>query len=134
MATKGKTKRKVGAMGRTATRRATKRAPKVAIAVPEGWTVEKGGKAISLQLKTKDFLEAVDVINALAPVAEELDHHPDFHLERWNRLRITTYSHDVGKLTDRDERLAQRISEVLAKRGLEAQPPGGAKTTRSRQG
>jgi 4a-hydroxytetrahydrobiopterin dehydratase len=86
------------------------------ITVPKGWTVDKGGKSMSLQVETKDFLEAVGLINAIAPIAEEVEHHPDFHLERWNQLRVTTYSHDVGKLTERDENLAKRINEVLDRR------------------
>jgi len=87
------------------------------IKVPPRWKLDAGGKAMSLQLVTKDFLEAVNLINAIAPIAEEVEHHPDFHLESWNKLRITTYSHDVGKLTSRDERLAKRINEVLRRRG-----------------
>jgi 4a-hydroxytetrahydrobiopterin dehydratase len=96
--------------------RAFKRAlkPKIDIAVPEGWRMHHGGKRLSIDIKTKDFMEAVGIINKLAAVAEELQHHPDFHLEEWNNLRITTWSHDVGKLTDRDERLAARINEALA--------------------
>lgn len=96
-------------------RRAARRAP---FPLPQGWRLEKGGKSIALQLKTKDFLEALLVINECGQVAEDLGHHPDFHLERWNRLRIVTYSHDVGHLTDRDQRLAERITELAAKRGL----------------
>jgi len=90
----------------------------VGISVPEPWKLDRGGKSISVQVKTKDFLEAVDLIQEIAQVAEELEHHPDLHLERWNHLRVTTYSHDVGKLTSRDERLAGRLSALLAKRGL----------------
>lgn len=97
--------------------RTAKKAAKPPITVPEGWILDKAGKSITRQVKTRNFLAAVDLINELAPVAEELNHHPDFHLERWNHLRITSYSHDVGHLTDRDERLATRINEALAKRG-----------------
>lgn len=96
-------------------RRAARTAP---FPLAQGWKLEKGGKSIALQLKTKDFLEALLVINECAQVAEDLEHHPDFHLERWNHLRIVTYSHDVGHLTDRDERLSQRITDLVAKRGL----------------
>jgi 4a-hydroxytetrahydrobiopterin dehydratase len=84
--------------------------------VPPGWTLDRGGKSMSLRLRTSDFMEAVAIVNAVAPVAERLEHHPDIHLEEWNKLRITTWSHDVGGLTKRDERLAKAISEVLASR------------------
>lgn len=107
-------RRRVGP--RAGTRRA--RAPGPPIAIPEGWSLDPGGKSISIQLKTRDFVEAVDVIGEVRDVAESLQHHPDLHLERWNNLRITTYSHDVGKLTKRDARLAARVNDLLAKRGL----------------
>lgn len=71
---------------------------------------------MSLSLKTKDFLDALDLFRAIGDAAEELEHHPDLHLEEWNKVRIVTWSHDVGKLTERDERLARRINEVLARR------------------
>jgi 4a-hydroxytetrahydrobiopterin dehydratase len=93
-----------------------KRPGKLDIEVPAGWHVDKGGKSMSIALVTEDFLEAVNLINAIAPIAEQLEHHPDFHLEKWNQLRVTTYSHDVGKLTERDEKLARGINEVLEKR------------------
>lgn len=97
--------------------RATRTA-KAPFPLPQGWKLEKGGKSIALDVKTKDFLEALLVINESGQVAEDLEHHPDFHLERWNHLRIVTYSHDVGHLTDRDQRLAERITELVLKRGL----------------
>ncbi|HEX9709115.1 MAG TPA: 4a-hydroxytetrahydrobiopterin dehydratase [Candidatus Thermoplasmatota archaeon] len=97
--------------------RAKKRRPAGApFQLPEGWTLDRGGKSMSFRVRTADFLEAVAIINAVAPVAEELEHHPDFHLEEWNKLRITTWSHDAGGLTARDLRLARRINEVLAGR------------------
>ncbi|HEV8358860.1 MAG TPA: 4a-hydroxytetrahydrobiopterin dehydratase [Candidatus Thermoplasmatota archaeon] len=111
------------ARGRTATR-ARARAPRpraratAGIAVPEGWTLAKDGKSIEIEVRTKDFVEAMDLLLEIGRVAEDLEHHPDFHLERWNHVRIVTYSHDVGKLTERDERLAARITELLDKRGL----------------
>lgn len=85
---------------------------------PKGWTTVDDGKKVEVKVETKDFLEAVDVINELAPVAERLEHHPDIHLEQWNQLRIVSWSHDVGKLTERDERLAKEVQSVLEKREL----------------
>lgn len=86
--------------------------------MPAPWRVDRGGKSISVEVKTKNFIEAVDIVNEIRDVAEHQQHHPDLHIEKWNHLRIRTYSHDVGHLTDRDERLSHRISELLRKRGL----------------
>lgn len=104
----------------TKTRKPAKRAVRSKrpdLEAPAGWKLDKGGKSLSLDLRTKDFLEAVEVITALAPVAEKQEHHPDFHLEKWNHLRITTWSHDVGGLTERDVALAKKINAELKARG-----------------
>jgi 4a-hydroxytetrahydrobiopterin dehydratase len=84
--------------------------------VPEGWRVE--GERMSTEVETKDFLDALDLFEEIGEVAEELEHHPDLHLEKWNHVRIVTYSHDVGKLTERDERLAARVTGILRERKL----------------
>lgn len=102
---------------RRQTKRASRREAKAPFPVPPGWALDRGGKSISLRLETKDFLEAMRIINDLAAVAEDVGHHPDFHLERWNQLRVTTWSHDIGGLSDRDGNLARRMSEALAKHG-----------------
>jgi 4a-hydroxytetrahydrobiopterin dehydratase len=90
----------------------------VDIEVPEGWSVTEDGKMIEIEIETEDFLEAVDLFNELAEIAEDEMHHPDFHITEYNQVRITSWSHDVGGLSDRDEALAQRITDTLRKRDL----------------
>lgn len=79
---------------------------------------------MTLELRTRDFLDALDLFRAIGEVAEELEHHPDLHLEEWNRVRIETWSHDEGGLTERDERLAERIAALVARRGMVHSRPG----------
>ncbi|MEA3201065.1 MAG: 4a-hydroxytetrahydrobiopterin dehydratase [Thermoplasmata archaeon] len=85
---------------------------------PKGWNVSADGKRVETKVETEDFLAAMKLLNDLAPVAEKLEHHPDLHVEQWNHVRIVSYSHDVGHLTERDEKLAAEIEKVLAKHGL----------------
>lgn len=87
---------------------------------PSGWKVSADGKRVATTIETKDFLQALDVFREVGDVAEELEHHPDLHLERWNQVRIESYSHDVGRLTERDERLVARIDDILRRRELRA--------------
>jgi 4a-hydroxytetrahydrobiopterin dehydratase len=63
-------------------------------------------------------VEAVDLLQAVADIAEQLEHHPDVHITEYNHVALVTYSHDVGHLTDRDERLANRLTELLQSRGF----------------
>ncbi len=90
----------------------------VGIEVPEGWTVTDERKMIEIEVSTEDFLEAVDLFNELAEIAEDQMHHPDFHITEYNQVRITSWSHDIGGLSERDEKLASSITDVLRKRDL----------------
>lgn len=87
---------------------------------PEGWTVEEDGARVAASLETADFLAAVRLFGRIAEVAEALEHHPDLHLEGYNRVRVVTYSHDVGRLTRRDERLAHALQPLLDEARREA--------------
>ncbi|HEX2022933.1 MAG TPA: 4a-hydroxytetrahydrobiopterin dehydratase [Candidatus Thermoplasmatota archaeon] len=93
------------------------------IRMPPGWRASPDGKRMGIEVETQDFLAALDLFREIGAVAEELEHHPDLHLERWNRVRIETYSHDVGRLTARDERLATRVHGILRTRGLAEDTP-----------
>lgn len=116
MAKRAKTaKRKTGT--RTAKKRAAGKA-KAAFRPPAGWRLDRGGKSMSIDVRAHDFADAMAILNAVAEVAEEVGHHPDFHLEEYNRVRISTWSHDVGRLTERDRNLAARITALLKERSI----------------
>lgn len=88
------------------------------VEVPKGWNVDEDGKKMGIDVKATDFMGAVALINTVAEIAEDVNHHPDLHLTGYNKLRIETWSHDVGRLTKRDETLALRIDEVLRNQDL----------------
>lgn len=92
------------------------------VRLPTGWSLSEDGKRAGVAVRTKDFLEALDLFREVGALAEDMEHHPDLHLVEWNRVRIETWSHDVGGLTARDERLAAAIQRVLDRRGLKAAP------------
>jgi len=47
----------------------------------------------------------------VAAEAERVDHHPDWS-NSYNRVRITLISHDVGRVTGRDRRMAEAIDLI----------------------
>lgn len=59
-----------------------------------------------------DFAAAFAFMTAVAPVAEELDHHPDWS-NVWNRVTVDLWTHDRGGLTGLDVELAQRMSALV---------------------
>jgi 4a-hydroxytetrahydrobiopterin dehydratase len=79
--------------------------------VPEGWTLEDGGKALVRTFKFTDFSEAFGFLTRVALHAEKADHHPEF-TSVWNRLDFRLTSHDAGRVTQRDRQLALQINSL----------------------
>ena len=78
----------------------------------KGWELIEG-KAIRRTVRCKDFLDAVGLIQRLAPVAEAEDHHPDLHLTGYRRLAIELSTHAIGGLSENDFILAAKIDQLL---------------------
>ena len=57
-----------------------------------------------------DFAGAMVFVNRVAALAEQAGHHPDIDI-RYNKVRLTLTSHDVGGLTARDARMVTRLSQ-----------------------
>ena len=79
--------------------------------VPDGWTIEEGGKALVRTFKFTDFSEAFGFLARVALHAEKVDHHPEF-TNVWNRVDFRLTSHDAGGVTERDESLAEAINRL----------------------
>ncbi len=58
------------------------------------------------------FKEAIDFINHVALIAEQMNHHPDIH-NIYNKVTLTLSTHDAGDtITDKDTALAAAIDEI----------------------
>ena len=79
-----------------------------AAALPE-WTLREG--RLSRSFAFPDFQSALDFVNRVGAVAEELGHHPDIRLG-WGRADIETWTHDAGGLTAKDFALAAKIDAL----------------------
>ena len=88
-------------------------------AVP-GWRALASG--LHVTVATDDFATALALVDRIGAIAEEQQHHPDLDL-RWGRVRVSTRSHDVGGISDRDVRLATAVNQVLDEMGLEPEIP-----------
>jgi 4a-hydroxytetrahydrobiopterin dehydratase len=78
-------------------------------------------QVLRTRFATGDFVTGVRLVDRIAEAAEEMNHHPDVDL-RYPHVDVGLSSHDVGGLTDRDLRLARRISEIAADLGVAAEP------------
>jgi 4a-hydroxytetrahydrobiopterin dehydratase len=72
----------------------------------QGW--EREGNWIRKEYRFAGFTAAMEFVNHVARVAEEMDHHPDIDI-RFNRVRLLTSTHSAGGLTEMDFDLAGRI-------------------------
>lgn len=79
-----------------------------------GWSGGAGG--ISKCFRLADFAAAIRFVDALARVAEALDHHPDIDI-RYDRVTLGLVTHDAGGVTDRDLELARRAEDLAAGMG-----------------
>jgi 4a-hydroxytetrahydrobiopterin dehydratase len=75
-----------------------------------GW--ERDGNAIVRTAKLPSFPIAITVVDRVAAIAEERDHHPDIDI-RWRTLTFRCSTHSEGGITQRDVDLAAAISEQV---------------------
>ena len=83
----------------------------------DGW--RKVLDRLTVRYDTGDFNAGTALVTEIAQAADEADHHPDVEL-RYPHVTVSLKSHDVGAITARDIRLARRISELAAARGVSA--------------
>jgi 4a-hydroxytetrahydrobiopterin dehydratase len=84
---------------------------KAAFADLNGWSGDPSGLHRTAELA--DFPTAIAVVDAVARVAEEMDHHPDIDI-RWRTLTFACATHSEGGVTELDVVLARRINEIIA--------------------
>ena len=69
--------------------------------------------SITRTAKLPTFLAGIGVVDGVAAVAEEMDHHPDIDI-RWRTLTFVCSTHSAGGVTTNDIDLARRIDEIIA--------------------
>jgi 4a-hydroxytetrahydrobiopterin dehydratase len=79
-----------------------------------GW--ERDGDAIVRTAKLRSFPTAIAVVDRVAAIAEDRDHHPDIDI-RWRTLTFRCSTHSKGGITDLDVALARSISEEIDSAG-----------------
>ena len=87
-------------------------AAKVMLQELRGWELVDG-KAIRKSVTCKSFLDAVELIRKIAPIAEAEDHHPDLHLTNYKKLTIELSTHAIGGLSENDFILAAKLDPIL---------------------
>jgi 4a-hydroxytetrahydrobiopterin dehydratase len=70
------------------------------------------GNRIERTFKFNDFKGAMVFVNKVAAVAESEGHHPDIHVEGWNKVRIVLYTHAINGLHENDFIVAAKLDAL----------------------
>jgi len=79
-----------------------------------GWSLTNG--MIVKTYEHASFPEAIVFVNAVAHLAELLNHHPDIDI-RYSNISIALVTHDAGGVTVKDVTLAKQIEAIRKKVG-----------------
>ena len=69
-----------------------------------------GDAAISTTYEVADFRAALDLVQRIGDVAEQMNHHPDIDI-RWNKVTLVLSTHSEGGLTQLDVEAAHRFND-----------------------
>ena len=76
-------------------------------------SIRDGCLTIHRKFTTKNFQAALDVINDVGLLAEQLGHHPDLHLTSYRDVEIVIYTHTIGGVSSNDIELAKRVDKEI---------------------
>ncbi len=62
----------------------------------------------------ENFVDAINFVNKIVPLAEKLNHHPDIEIFSYKNVKIKLTTHNEGnKITEKDIQLANEIDKIL---------------------
>ncbi len=76
----------------------------------DGWKFE--GDYLEKEFQFVDFYNALSFVVKLGVEAEKLNHHPDILIHSYNKVKVTTTSHDENGVTESDIKLADRLERI----------------------
>ena len=76
------------------------------------WHLATDGLSIHRRFEFKGFYKTVSFINAMAWIANQEGHHPDFSAG-YNYCEVTFTTHDLGGLSENDFICAARVNALL---------------------
>ena len=66
---------------------------------------------ITKTFEFNSYLDGIDIVNEVANLAEQENHHPDIEIG-YCKVTISLTTHDAGGLTDKDYKLAKLIDDL----------------------
>lgn len=75
----------------------------------DGWVL--GAEGIRKEYRLGDFRAVINLVNRVADLAEEANHHPDIHIS-YDAVSFILTTHDAGGITEKDLELAACIEAI----------------------
>jgi len=79
------------------------------LAALTGWSYNQS--RIEKTYRFKNFLRAMSFVNAVAYLAESVNHHPDLMIH-YNEVTVSNWTHVASGVTEHDFSLAEKIDEL----------------------
>ncbi len=80
------------------------------------WQMVAGRDAMERTFTFNDFNAAFGFMTRAAMIAEQMNHHPEWH-NVWNRVHVVLSTHDAGGLTALDIKLATAMDRLASESG-----------------
>ena len=78
-----------------------------------GWRHK--GQTLTKEFKFTSFRDSIVFVNRVASLADDLDHHPDIHVQ-YKTVTLTLTTHEAKALTGKDLELAERVDFATSAR------------------
>ena len=76
----------------------------------EDWKQVSG--KLEKTFKFKDFKEALDFINKVGQISENMEHHPEI-INVYDKVTLKLQTHDKGSITELDHKLAKKVDDIF---------------------
>ena len=84
------------------------------LAATPQWSLDESALMISRKVGLKNFVQAMELLNKIADIAETEGHHPDLHLTGYRNVRIDLTTHAISGLSENDFIVAAKIDQLLS--------------------
>ena len=78
----------------------------------DGWSHDDVRFRLQKEFDFSSFESAVTFVQHVASIASEMGHHPDILIRNNGSVRITSTTHDLGGITEKDIALVESV-EIL---------------------
>ena len=78
----------------------------------DGWAYDDVYKRVHKEFVFGSFEAAVTFVQHVASIASEMDHHPDILIHKGSSVKITSTTHDMSGITEKDIALIESL-EIL---------------------